>query len=63
MSMNKNELKRLKEEIEGKKDISETNVRIRNDVHTCVKEHVKGTGNSITKFVNIATIEKLIREG
>lgn len=62
MSMNKNELKKLKNEIEEDKGEGVTNVRLRNDVYFSVKERVKGTKNSITKFVTLAVIEKLIRE-
>lgn len=62
MSMNKNELKKLKNEIEEDKGDGVTNVRLRNDVYLSVKERVKGTKNSITKFVTLAVIEKLIRE-
>lgn len=60
--MNKTELKKLKNELESKKDEGSTNVRLRNEVHKSVKEHVEKEGGSIANFVTIATIEKLIRE-
>lgn len=62
MSIDLDELKRIKEEMESTEKKGETNVRVRNDLHCIVKGHVRDTKYSISKFVNLATIEKLIRD-
>ncbi len=61
MSTERNELIRIKEELENSKDIGSTNVRLRNDVHKIVTIRAKKEDKSIVKFVTIAVIEKLLR--
>lgn len=62
MSMTKTELKKLVEELQSQKKEKEINVRVREDVHKEVKNHLQNTKQSISNFVTIAAIEKLIRE-
>jgi len=63
MSIDKTELERVKSEIKNSYDGGSTSVRVRNDVYSSVAEVAKKQKISIIKFVTIAVIEKIIREG
>lgn len=62
MSIDKNEMEKVKKELENSYEGGSTSVRVRNDVYKMVADELENKKISITKFVTIATLEKLIRE-
>lgn len=62
MSIDINELDRVKNEIRNSYEGGSTSVRVRNDVYSVVAKVAKKQKTSIIKFVTIAVIEKIIRD-
>lgn len=60
MSIDKNEVIRIKGEIESSYKGGAKMVRIRTDAYEQIAKHCKENDISIVKFVNVAALEKLL---